>query len=168
MKIFLRSTSLFLLVIGFFLLSRPGSAQTSYGALAGSVTDQSGAAVSDATITARNTGTGETHVTKAKANGGYLIDAIGTGLYDITVEAPSFAKEIISKVLVQPTTITSVNALLKIGTTTDVIEVSSSNEILKTESGEVSETIGTRRFRIFPSTPSTLMRWRPLFPASPQ
>jgi hypothetical protein len=149
MKMLLHNTSLLLLVILSLGLSS-AIAQTSYGALAGSITDQSGAAVPDANITARNTGTGETHVTKSKGNGGYLIDAIGTGVYDITVEAPSFAKEVISKVLVQPTTITSVNALLKIGTTTDVIEVSSSNEILKTESGEVSETISAKEISELP------------------
>ncbi len=150
MKVLLRKVFFVLLFTAAFLIAYPSLAQTSYGSLAGSVTDQSGAAIPNATITARNTDTGETHVTVSRANGGYLIDAIGIGSYDITVEAPSFSKEVISKVLVQPTTITSVNALLKIGSAHDNDEVSSSNEILKTESGEVSQTIGTKEISDLP------------------
>jgi outer membrane receptor protein involved in Fe transport len=150
MKTLFRTTFSFLLLVGFFLLPNSGFAQTSYGSLAGSITDQSGAAIPGANITAKNTETGETHITKSKGNGGYLIDAIGTGLYDVTVESPNFSREVIQKVLVQPTTITSVNALLKIGAAQDTIEVSSSNEILKTESGEVSATIGTKEISDLP------------------
>jgi hypothetical protein len=150
MNMLLRRASLLLLVVGSFLISHASLAQTSYGSIAGSITDQSGAAIPNADITVRNTETGETHVTKAKSNGGYLIEALGTGLYDVTIEAPAFSKEVIQKVLVQPTTITSVNALLKVGTAHDVVEVSSSNEILKTESGEVSQTIGTQEISDLP------------------
>src|ERR1700746_3634203 len=87
MKMQFRKVFSFLLFAAAFLIAYPSLAQTSYGSLAGSITDQSGAAIPNATITARNTDTGETHVTASKANGGYLIEAIGTGSYDITVES---------------------------------------------------------------------------------
>jgi outer membrane receptor protein involved in Fe transport len=150
MKMILRTTSLLVLIIGCLFVCPTSLAQTSYGSIAGSITDSTGAAIPNATITIRNTDTGETHVTQSKANGGYLIDAIGTGSYDVTVEAASFSKQVISKVAVQPTTITSVNALLKVGSASTVVEVSSSSEILKTESGEVSESISTKEISDLP------------------
>ncbi len=150
MKMILRTTFLLALVIGCLLICPTSLAQTSYGSIAGSITDSTGAAISNATITARNADTGETHVTQSKANGGYLIDAVGTGSYDIAVEAASFSKQVISKVAVQPTTITSVNALLKVGSASTVVEVSSSSEILKTESGEVSESISAKEISDLP------------------
>jgi outer membrane receptor protein involved in Fe transport len=150
MKALFRTISVIVLLVGFFFASQNTFAQTSYGSVAGAITDTTGAAIPSATVTARNTDTGETHVTQSKANGGYLIEAVGTGNYDITVEAPNFAKQVIQKVSVSPSTITSINALLKIGSTSTVVEVSSSSEILKTESGEVSETISAKEISDLP------------------
>lgn len=125
-------------------------AQTSYGSVAGSVIDQSGAVVSGATVTVVSKDTGETHVTKTSKGGGYNIDALGTGTYDVTAEAPGFSKEVVAGVVVSPSVITSVSATLHIGNASETVEVSSASEIVKTESGEVSATISTKEVSDLP------------------
>jgi hypothetical protein len=139
---------LFLVFLSFGSLA--SHAQTSYGTIAGAVTDQTGAAVPGAQVTVTNIGTGESHIVKTKATGGFLIDSVGTGIYDVTVVAPSFSKQVIQKIQVDASVTTSVNASLKVGAAQDTVEVSSSQELLKTESAEVSETIGAKAISELP------------------
>lgn len=133
-----------------FLFAAPGYGQTSYGTIAGSVTDATGAAVATAEVTILNTGTGETHVTKTNTKGGYIVESIGTGTYNVTITAPSFSKSVVAGIAVEASVTTSVNASLSVGSATETVEVSSSQEVLKTESAEVSETISTREIADLP------------------
>src|SRR5580692_7896945 len=66
------------------------SAQTSTGRVTGTVTDQSGAVVSGATINATNVGTSRTVTVQSGAAGEYSIPALEPGAYKIEVTAPNF------------------------------------------------------------------------------
>lgn len=123
------------------LISASAIAQTSYGTVAGSVTDATGAAIPGATVTLKSRDTGETRVTKTNASGGYYVESVGTGHYDISAEAASFAKTVVNDVLVSPSVTTSINEVLKTGSATELVEVSAGKEVLQTESGEVSANI---------------------------
>ena len=116
-------------------------AQSSYGTVAGSVTDATGAAIPGATVTLKSRDTGETRIVKTTSSGGYYADSVGTGTYDITAEAPSFSKTVVNNVIVSPSVTTSVNEVLKTGSAADSVEVSAGKEVLQTESGEVSANI---------------------------
>ena len=116
-------------------------AQTSYGTVAGSVTDATGAAIPNATVTIKSRQTGETHTVKTTGNGSFNIQSVGTGHYDVTTEAAAFQKVIIEDLLVTASNTTSVSPTLPVGKATDTVEVSSATEILQTESGEVSKTL---------------------------
>ncbi len=133
-----------------FLGGLTASAQTSYGTIAGAVTDATGAAVADADVTVTNVSTGETHTVKTNKSGGYIIESVGTGAYNVTIAAASFSRQEVKDVAVSASLTTSVNAMLKAGSIADTVEVSSSSEILKTESGEVSNTISTKEISDLP------------------
>jgi len=141
---------LFAVIALVFASTFPLAAQTSYGAIAGSVTDQSGAVVSGATVTAVSKDTGESHKTATTSNGGFKIEALGTGVYDITAEAVGFSKQVVSGLVVAPSVLTSVNPVLHIGSAAETVEISSASEIIKTESGEVSATISTKEISELP------------------
>ncbi|MEK7856761.1 MAG: carboxypeptidase-like regulatory domain-containing protein, partial [Acidobacteriota bacterium] len=66
--------------------------------LSGSVTDPSGAVVSGATITARNSATGITRTVTANAQGSYQFIGLPPGEYEISAEAATFKKVVISGV----------------------------------------------------------------------
>lgn len=116
-------------------------AQTSYGTVAGSVTDSTGAAIPNALVTLHSLDTGETRSVKTNSAGGYFVDSVGTGHYDISAEAQSFAKTVVHNILVPPSVTTSVNEVLQVGSSTETVEVAAGKEILQTESGEVSANI---------------------------
>lgn len=126
------------------------TAQTSYGTVAGSVTDSTGAAITGATVTVTSKQTGETRTAQTTSNGGFRVESLGTGSYVVTVDAAGFAKEVIQDIAVNPSVTTSVTPTLKIGKNTDTVEVSGSNEVLKTESGEVSSTLGAAEVNDLP------------------
>lgn len=117
------------------------AAQTSYGTVAGSVTDATGAAIPAATVTLKSRDTGETRTTKTNAAGGYFVESVGTGHWDVTAEAPNFSRTVVQNVLVPPSVTTSVNETLAIGAMTETVEIAAGTEVLQTESGEVSANI---------------------------
>ncbi|HEY4354428.1 MAG TPA: carboxypeptidase regulatory-like domain-containing protein [Acidobacteriaceae bacterium] len=160
MKKFL--VSLVSAVISLTSLSMYG--QTSYGTVAGSVTDTTGASIVGATVTIKSRETGETHVAMTSGSGGYQIQSVGTGHYDVTAEAPNFSKTVAQNITVTPSVTTSVNEVLKPGSTSDTVEVAASNEVLQTESGELSGNISGKEISELPISglnPTTLATTMP-------
>ena len=65
---------------------------TTDGAIGGVVTDQSGAVVPGANITARNLGTGSTATGTTDGNGRYLVGHLRPGTYSLEVSAKGLAE----------------------------------------------------------------------------
>ena len=77
----------------FFLVqSRSAFAQVDEGSISGTVTDQSGAVVVNATVTLLNTDQGITLQAKTNSTGGYTFSPVRIGHYTVTVTAQGFAK----------------------------------------------------------------------------
>src|SRR5690242_3373373 len=68
-------------------------AQSTTVTIQGTVMDQTGAVVPDAQVTAVNTATNITRVTKTDSTGNYLLAALPYGTYNITVEAKGMGKQ---------------------------------------------------------------------------
>ena len=76
-------------LVGIFVLafSAPrGSAQNVYGTIAGTVTDSSGAAIADATVTLTNLDTNEKHNIQTDSSGNYTFVNILPGKYKVEAE----------------------------------------------------------------------------------
>lgn len=101
-----------------------GSAQRLDGTLQVYVTDQTGASVVGANVSATNEATGVT----AKANGSgentsYVFPNLLPGSYTVTVEQQGFKKFVRPNVQVLPNTVVDARAALEIGATSTTIEV---------------------------------------------
>lgn len=102
--------------------------------LAGTVLDQTGAAIPGAAVTLTNEGTNATFTTNTSAQGTYFFEALQSGLYTVTIEGKGFRKFVSrgNQVTIgQPTT---VNATLEVGNVTEQIEVSATAEQVQTSS----------------------------------
>ncbi len=75
-----------------------GQAQATAADLGGSVTDPSGAFVAGATVTAKSTATGLTRTVTTNSSGDFQIIGLPPGDYDVTAEAATFKKVVISGV----------------------------------------------------------------------
>jgi hypothetical protein len=120
----------------FFVAGLLGVAQgqTSSGTIVGTVTDPSGAAISGATVTAISQDTGEKRVTKTSSAGGYRIESVTPGTFNVTAEFTGFSKRTEENVKVAASVLTSVNEKLAVGAS-DTVEVVSDLATLDSESG---------------------------------
>jgi hypothetical protein len=137
-------------VLGVALLASSGFAQTSKGSIGGTVTDASDAVIVGASVTARNHDTGEVRSTTTGANGQYRIDAVELGRYAVTITQTGFAPLTLDTITVSGSVVTSVNAKLTVGSTTQTVVVAPTNAAVQTENGELSQTISTAEVQNIP------------------
>src|SRR5258705_13007590 len=76
-------------------------AQTFRGTILGTVTDPNGAVVPNATVTAKNVGTGIERTTTADAFGNYTLAELQIGTYELKVQGSGFQTATVSNVVVE-------------------------------------------------------------------
>ncbi len=79
-------------LVALLLAAVPGFSQFS-SAMQGTVTDQTGATVPDATVTVTNTSTGIVRDAKTSSEGFYRVSTLGPGTYTVKVEKTGFRTE---------------------------------------------------------------------------
>ena len=119
-------------VLASLLFAAPVAAQVTTADITGRVLDQNGAAVANATVTARHVGTGLERSTQADSQGNYTIAELPPGTYDITAEAPNFSKTVLKGREVNVGTTATVNFDLKAGQITEVVNITSDYVSLET------------------------------------
>lgn len=140
MKKILGSLLLFLLS---FSLS-PLLAQSMNSAdLRGTVTDATGALVPGVKVSALNINTGVETDVETNSSGIYDTSSIISGRYKVTFTKEGFTLYVRGPITLQ-TGYTTVNAQLKVGSTTQEVVVTADVPLLQTESGEKTETWNTR------------------------
>src|SRR6202049_1924522 len=138
-----RSSLLPMIIVSALLLISVGVfAQTtiSTGSIVGTVTDPSGALVSDAKVHITNKGTGQVMTTTTTSSGTYASGALNPGGYTVRVEGTGFKTTELS-VEVQVNTTASANVQLALGQSSQVIEVQASEVAVNTEQATVQGVI---------------------------
>ena len=110
-------------VLASLIFAVPVAAQVTTADITGRVLDQNGAAVANATVTARQAGTGQERSTQSDEQGNYTIAELPPGNYDITAEAPNFSKAVLKGREVNVGTTVTVNFDLKAGQITEVVNI---------------------------------------------
>jgi hypothetical protein len=119
-------------------------AQTPTASLTGSVEDQSGAVVSNAKIAVRSKATGIVRTTTTDRSGEYQILQLPPATYDVSASATGFTTEAQTGVILQVDQRARTNFVLKIGTTSDSVQVTSQLALTDTESSSVGAVIDNR------------------------
>src|SRR5258708_4763894 len=133
-----------LLSIFTFLLFASSFALAQYGAsLEGTVTDNSGAVISGANVTATDQATSVSHSALTRDSGFYRITWLPPGLYRVYVEAPSFKKTSRSDIPVGSEAASAANVIMQSGSATETITVTSDVSSLQTENANVQGTISS-------------------------
>jgi hypothetical protein len=89
--------------------------QSAYGSITGSVSDPSGAAISDARVTLTNTGNAEKRVQPTGADGLYSFVNLNPGNYRIEVEKAGFKRITQEPVVVQVQQSSRIDVTLPVG-----------------------------------------------------
>ncbi|MFY9559964.1 MAG: carboxypeptidase regulatory-like domain-containing protein [Terriglobales bacterium] len=127
-------------------------AQTSQvaGTIRGIVTDQSGAVVGDADVTATNTGNNANATTKTNGQGEYVLPSLSAGMYSLSVRKAGFKEFLAKGVELHTSSITELNAQLSVGNATEVMTVEASGVQVQTTSASVGEVVDGRQVSELP------------------
>jgi Carboxypeptidase regulatory-like domain/TonB dependent receptor len=134
------SLSSALLLLAIFL---PGTvlAQTGAGSLTGIVSDQSGASVPGATVTATNQATNVAYTALSNEAGNYTITSVPVGTYVVKAELASFKMATTKPIAVEAKQIVRMDFKLEVGGLEQSVEVSGQSPVLQTETATVGEVI---------------------------
>ena len=138
---------------------------TNSGDLRGIVTDASGAVVPDVTVTVTNLNTGVTKVIKTNKAGLYDTSSIVVGTYSLSFERQGFSKFERSSVSLQ-VGISTVNATLTIGNTTESVVVNTDLPLLDSESGTQQTTFEAKSMQVLPNVGQNWENFAILIPGS--
>lgn len=147
-----RFIALVVICCGFIsIYSNISFGQAEAGGITGTVHDSSGAVISGATVTVINNATAATRTVKTGSIGQYNIPALTPGHYRLTISSADFAT-FRADVEVAVGGVTTVDAELKIGTSSTVVEVNAGTAAqVNTQTQELSQLIDSQQISTLPS-----------------
>jgi Carboxypeptidase regulatory-like domain len=129
----------------------PLHGQSVSGTILGTVEDETGAAIPNATISVKNLGTGLEQSTTSDATGTYTISNLPVGHYSITVISAGFAPVEISDTELQVAQRATINPVLHVGGVSSQVEVLGTTvPLLNAASSSVSQVIDTQAVQNMP------------------
>ena len=103
------------------------------GSIQGTITDPSGAVVTNATVTATNVATGVETSRKTTGAGFFVLPLLPAGEYTVKVNATGFQVLTQQKILLDALQSLGLNLQLQLGSATETVNVSGSPSVLKTD-----------------------------------
>ena len=131
-------------------LSSTLSAQSTAGRIVGRVADPTGAVLADVKIILTNEATGAARDTKTNASGDYTFVEVVPGNYQIEFELTGFKKSVQKGITVNVNQVLTLNKSLDIGTTQEVVEVTSEAQQVDTTSTQLGAVINDRSVNELP------------------
>jgi hypothetical protein len=125
-------------------------AQTVSGTILGSVTDPSGAVISNAKVTLVNEGTGLTRTVTTDTNGEYVAPSLPTGRYTVISEITGFKTLTMSNVEVGVDQRVRIDLKLEVGAMTESVSITAETPLLQTSSSELGTTVGDEQIEALP------------------
>ena len=123
------------------LLTVPfGLAQSTTADMTGTVTDDTGAIIPNATVTLTNAGTGETRIAKTTETGDYTFTLLNPGSYSIKVESPGFKTVVIPTVTLAASDRAREDVKLEIGAAAETVHVTAQAPVLQADSSVLTST----------------------------
>lgn len=139
----------FVCVTGF--LPCRAKAQILYGSITGNVTDATGAVVQGAVVTATNVGTNTSKEVTTNKSGGYLVENLQPGTYEVVISAPSFTSAQLPGIVLTPNTLHRVDVRLRVGASNSTVDVTASGSALQTDSATVNTVLSSRDITNLPT-----------------
>ncbi|MBP6002017.1 MAG: carboxypeptidase regulatory-like domain-containing protein [Pyrinomonadaceae bacterium] len=142
---------LFMAAIMVFSVAAMAQAQATAADLSGTVVDPSGAVVAGATVSAKNVGTNTTRTVVSGPDGDYQFIGLPPGEYEITAQASSFKRVVISPVKLTVGQSASLQIKMEVGGQDIVVNVSGDDiQLIETTRTTVSNTIDQARINNLP------------------
>jgi hypothetical protein len=119
------------------LFARMAGAQSSGGAISGTVSDQQGAMIPGVLVAIENVKTGEARRVTTSSTGFYSAPNLQTGSYQVSVSAPGFSNLIRKGLEVQVGSELVINLELQVGSATEKVEVEAAAPAVDTATSSI-------------------------------
>src|SRR3954452_17738104 len=138
----------FLLAI--MLCAIPAVAQLPTGEITGMVTDSSGGAIADATVTLTNTATNAERSLGTNSEGIYDATALPPGSWSIRISKTGFRSEVRKSIDLEVSQVARIDFTLTVGDVSQTVEVRGASPVLDTQTATVGTVVETRRIEDLP------------------
>jgi hypothetical protein len=125
--------------------------------ISGVVVDSDGGVVPGAEVVAKHTATAATQSATTNAEGAFSFPGLNIGTYTVTVTLQGFKTVVVKDVVLTSSAPANVRAVLEIGGLSEQVVVSSSSEIVQTQSATITSTINTNQITKLPLTSRSAM-----------
>lgn len=132
------------------LLLPPAHAQKITGTITGTVTDNTGAAVPNATVTVTNTATGKVYTVITDGQGSYTVPELAESSYTVDIKATNFKESVTNNTVVHVATTTNVNASLELGNVSETVTVQANAIQVQTDSAALGAIVDSRQVKELP------------------
>jgi hypothetical protein len=141
-------------------------AQAIYGSIYGQVTDSSGAAVVNATVTVKDVSKGTSVQVTTTSVGEYSVEHLIPDVYDISVSAPGFKGIERHGIRVSADTSPKVDLALEVGSATDTVTVTAEVPQLKTDRADVGLVLDQKTVSDLPNLGRNFASYELLIPGT--
>ena len=128
--------------------------QTTAGTISGTVTDEKGAVIPNATVTARNIERNISRNLQTGGDGKYRFENMPVGPYEVSVEATGFSKYVQQGITLVLNQNAVIDVSLKAGGVQEIVTVTENAAIINTSNAEVSTQFDSRRLSELPLGPT--------------
>jgi hypothetical protein len=132
------------------LLTGIGWSQGSTSRIEGTVVDASGAVIANAAVKVTNEDTGVSYDTRTGSTGTYMVPSLTPGQYTVSVTGRGFDTFTSRNNVLSVGAPLVVNATLKVGATTEVVEVTGAYERIETTNATLSNVMTTQQVKELP------------------
>ncbi|MFZ0201060.1 MAG: carboxypeptidase-like regulatory domain-containing protein [Candidatus Sulfotelmatobacter sp.] len=140
------------------------AAQTSQGRILGTVTDTSGAVMTNVKITILNTATNVTRFLQTNGAGDYSASSLEPGTYTVTAESAGFKKEVSTPVLLEVSRELRVDLKLQPGANNETMVVTAEGELADTTDSTLNGVLSNQAINELPLQGRDFQNLLPLHP----
>ncbi len=135
--------------LSLILCTSPALCQST-ASLQGTITDTSGAVVPNAKVTIHNAATGEERNALSDSAGLYVVPSLPVGSYQVNVKAPGMQSVVANNVLLQVGQVVGQNFSLKVASSSEIVEVTSSAPVVNAETATVGAVVDSKTVQEIP------------------
>lgn len=150
----MKATRLLLLALAVLLSSSVVALGQTTGTISGTVTDEKGAVIPNATVIARNVERNISRTLQTGGDGKYRFENLPVGPYEVSIEATGFSKYVQQGITLILNQNAVVDVSMKTGGVQEIVTVTENAAIINTSNAEVSTQFDSRRLSELPLGPT--------------
>ncbi|MCS7025736.1 MAG: carboxypeptidase-like regulatory domain-containing protein [Bryobacteraceae bacterium] len=147
-----------------FLVAPAIQAQTTFASITGNITDQTGAVVSGAKVTAVHLESNYSYTSVSNDAGNYTLAQLREGVYSLRVKMDGFKEVFIPRIELVSLDVRRIDIKLEVGSVDTKVEVRAEGALIETETARISDSKSAMQLKVLPLNTRSLWNFIGLSP----